>query len=66
MKEPIVKGTVAPGFEGVREAFERNLIDGNDTGAACAAYWRGEKVVDIWGGKKALGSEEPWEENTVI
>jgi len=66
MEKTIVKGTVAPGFEGVRDAFEKNLISGNDTGAACAAYWKGEKVVDIWGGKKALGSEEPWEENTVV
>ncbi len=66
MENTIVKGTVAPGFEGVRKAFEQNLITGNDTGAACAAYWKGEKVVDLWGGKKALGSEEPWEENTVV
>lgn len=66
MKNTIVKGCVAPGFEGVREAFENNLTNGNDTGAACAAYWKGEKVVDLWGGKKALGSEESWEENTVV
>ena len=66
MERAIVKGNVAPGFEGVREAFEKNLSNGYDTGAACAAYWKGEKVVDIWGGKKALESEEPWEENTVV
>jgi CubicO group peptidase (beta-lactamase class C family) len=50
----------------VREAFAENILSGEDTGAACAAYWKGEKVADLWGGIKALGSEEVWKENTVV
>ena len=45
-----VRGEVAPGFEGVREEFERNFAERDELGAACAVYHRGEKVVDLWGG----------------
>lgn len=66
MEQTTVDGSVAPGFEGVREAFSENLINGIDTGAACAVYWKGKKVVDLWGGKRALGSEDSWEEDSVV
>ena len=42
-----VDGTVAPGFEEVRAEFERNFAERGEIGAAVAAYWRGEKVVDL-------------------
>ena len=45
-----VGGMVAPGFEEVRAEFERNFTERGEIGAAVAAYWRGEKVVDLWGG----------------
>ena len=43
----LVNGFVAPGFEEVRVEFERNFTDRGEIGAAVAAYWRGEKVVDL-------------------
>ncbi len=43
----LVKGTVAPAFEPVRHAFEENFRKGLEDGAACAVYFRGEKVVDL-------------------
>jgi len=46
-------GWVAPGFEEVRAEFERNFAERDEIGAAVAAYWRGEKVVDLWGGRRA-------------
>ena len=45
-------GFVAPGFEEVRDEFERNFAERGEIGAAVAAYWRGEKVVDLWGGRR--------------
>ena len=45
-------GWVAPGFEEVRAEFERNFAERGEIGAAVAAYWRGEKVVDLWGGRR--------------
>ena len=43
-------GVTAPGFEGVREAFERNLADGLERGGAVALWLDGRPVVDLWGG----------------
>src|SRR5436190_10519029 len=44
----MISGMVAKGFEHVRVEFERNFTDRAEVGAAVAAYWRGEKVVDLW------------------
>jgi CubicO group peptidase (beta-lactamase class C family) len=57
---------VAPGFEEVREEFERNFAERGEIGAAVAAYWRGEKVVDLWGGRRTPDGDEPWEQDTLV
>ena len=61
-----VNGLVAPGFEEVRIEFERNFTERGDIGAAVAAYWRGEKVVDLWGGRRTPTGDEPWNEDTMV
>jgi hypothetical protein len=48
-----VSGFVVPGFEEIRAEFERNFEERGEIGAAVAAHWRGEKVVDLWGGRIA-------------
>jgi CubicO group peptidase (beta-lactamase class C family) len=64
--EPIVvHGTVAPGFEEVRVELVRNFAERGEIGAAVAAYWRGEKVVDLWGGRRTPNADAPWEEDTM-
>ena len=57
---------VAPGFEEVREEFIRNFTSRNEIGASCCIYYKGEKVVDLWGGYKDKKTKEPWEENTIV
>jgi CubicO group peptidase (beta-lactamase class C family) len=59
-------GWVAPGFEAVRQEFERNFVQRGELGAACAAYRAGEKVVDLWGGFRDRHAREPWEEDTLV
>ena len=59
-------GFVAPGFEEVREEFERNFRERGEVGAAVAAYWHGEKVVDLWGGLRIPGGTAPWNEDTMV
>ena len=61
-----VGGRVAPGFEEVREEFERNFAERGEIGAAVAAWWRGAKVVDLWGGRRTPDGEEPWNEDTMV
>lgn len=60
---PAVQGTVAPGFESVRDAFERNLMERADGGCALAAVVDGLTVVDLWGGA-ADGTGRPWQRET--
>jgi len=60
---PAVRGTVAAGFEPVREAFAANLGDRGDGGCALAAVRDGRMVVDLWGGS-ADGAGRDWQEGT--
>ena len=59
-------GRVAPGFEEVQAEFERNFRERGEIGAAVAAYWRGEKVVDLWGGRRSPTGGAPWNEDTMV
>ncbi|NOX22884.1 MAG: beta-lactamase family protein, partial [Actinobacteria bacterium] len=61
-----IQGTVAPGFESVRDVFAENFAIRDEVGAACAVYHRGEKVVDLWGGLRDPKTNAPWEENTLV
>ncbi|HET7047373.1 MAG TPA: hypothetical protein VFI54_03810 [Solirubrobacteraceae bacterium] len=56
---------VAAGFQDVRAEFDRNLVERGEIGAAVAGYWRGEKVVDLWGGRRTPIDEAPWNEDTM-
>jgi len=62
----MVGGTVAPGYEPVRDEFMVNFARRGELGAACAAYVRGEKVVDLWGGFRDRARTEPWEQDTMV
>ncbi|MBQ1099856.1 beta-lactamase family protein [Streptomyces sp. b94] len=62
-----VHGTVAEGFEPVRDAFARNFTALGDRGAAVAVYRDGRKVVDLWGGTRDVdgtAGTEPWRRGT--
>jgi CubicO group peptidase (beta-lactamase class C family) len=61
-----IHGVVAPGFEEVHAEFERNFAERGEIGAAVAAYWRGEKVVDLWGGRRTPDGDAPWQEDTMV
>lgn len=59
-----VNGTVAQGFEPVRDAFVRNFDTLGERGAAVAVYRHGRKVVDLWGGTRDVDGYAPWEQGT--
>ena len=61
-----VQGFVAPGFERVRDTFAENFHRRRELGGACCAYYRGEKVVDLWGGIRNNQTLEPWERDTMV
>ncbi|MEW1774729.1 serine hydrolase domain-containing protein [Streptomyces sp. NPDC086777] len=59
-----VHGTVAEGFEPVRDAFAGNFELLGDRGAAVAVYRDGHRVVDLWGGSRDVDGDAPWEHGT--
>lgn len=61
----MIHGQVEPGFETVREEFTRNFKQRGEVGAACAIYYQGKKVVDLWGGYQDPKTQAPWEEHTM-
>jgi CubicO group peptidase (beta-lactamase class C family) len=60
-----VQGTVEPGFEPVRDAFEKNFKEHGEVGAGCCVYRDGRAVVDLWGGSADARCERPWQRNTL-
>lgn len=59
-----VQGTVADGYEPVRDAFAVNFSERGDTGAALAVHRDGHPVVDLWGGAK--DGTAPWSADTAV
>ncbi|HEX6569690.1 MAG TPA: serine hydrolase domain-containing protein [Acidimicrobiales bacterium] len=63
--EVAVGGTVAPGFEGVREAFAANFAEHGEVGAAFSLVVDGRTVVDLWGGVADAATGAPYTEDTL-
>jgi len=61
-----IEGHVRPGFEAVRDAFAENFARRRELGGACCVYYRGEKVVDLWGGIRNKSTGEPWQADTMV
>jgi CubicO group peptidase (beta-lactamase class C family) len=61
-----IHGFASAGFEAVQEAFADNFARRKELGGACCAYYRGDEVVDLWGGIRNKQTGEPWEQNTIV
>jgi CubicO group peptidase (beta-lactamase class C family) len=63
-RTPQIHGEVAPGFEGVRDAFVANFERYGEVGASVAVYQDGAPVVDLWGGTADPATGRPWTRST--
>jgi CubicO group peptidase (beta-lactamase class C family) len=64
-----IHGSVAAGFEHVREAFEANFARDEplrELGASLAVYRYGERVVDLWGGWRDPAWTQAWTRDTLV
>ncbi|MFI6822424.1 serine hydrolase domain-containing protein [Micromonospora sp. NPDC050187] len=61
----VVSGTVAEGYEPVREAFQANFATRSEIGAAVSIYRHGREVVRLWGGIADPDTGRPWREETL-
>lgn len=62
-----ISGTLAPGFERVRDVFEAHFSSGDiyqEVGASFCAYHQGRCVVDLWGGVADRRTGRPWARDT--
>ncbi|MEP3073373.1 MAG: serine hydrolase domain-containing protein, partial [Maricaulis sp.] len=63
---PAVHGSVAPGFEPVRDAFLANWSDQDEIGAGFALRIDGETVVDIHAGWADRKKSRDWQTDTLV
>lgn len=67
--ETPLAGTVAPGFEPVRDLFAENFRRDDayrELGAALCVYRGDEKLVDLWGGWADGAGTRPWQADTLV
>ena len=61
-----LEGTCDDRFAGVADLLAKQIAGGEHHGAAFAAYFRGEPVIDIWGGmRNSADGETPWRSDTM-
>jgi CubicO group peptidase (beta-lactamase class C family) len=61
-----VSGQVAPGFELVRTAFEKNFTKFGEVGASVCVTLDGQPVVDLWGGAADASGVRPWQVDNLV
>ena len=62
-----IHGSVAPGYEAVRDAFAANWELHDEAGASVCATVGGDVVVDLWGGSATFDDgEREWADDTII
>lgn len=64
--ESQASGFCDPAFERVRTVFNELLASGADLGSSFYATWKGQTVVDIWGGYLDEDKQQKWQENTLV
>lgn len=58
-------GYVADGFEPVAHAFQASILSGEALGAACTIIYKGETLVNLYGGWKECSRKQLWAEDDI-
>jgi len=69
VKQLSIEGSIAKGYECVRDQFAANFERPEpyrDVGAALAVYRHGKRVVDLWGGWRDAERTRPWKRDTLV
>jgi CubicO group peptidase (beta-lactamase class C family) len=61
----LIDGSCDTRFTEVRSELERNLAERGEVGAAVCVTFRGETVVDLWGGTADPATGQPWDRDTL-
>ncbi|XP_070561915.1 beta-lactamase domain-containing protein 2-like isoform X1 [Ptychodera flava] len=60
-----IDGKAESAFQEVVRVFSEQHEQGVEVGSAFAVYYKGKKVVDMWGGYASIIPEEPWQQDTM-
>ncbi|MFT7245994.1 MAG: CubicO group peptidase (beta-lactamase class C family) [Candidatus Azotimanducaceae bacterium] len=60
-----IAGTTSSRFDSVQQTFA-SLWDGIEVGAALSVYWKGQPVINLWGGYTDREQQHAWQENTLV
>ncbi|XP_055875594.1 beta-lactamase domain-containing protein 2-like [Biomphalaria glabrata] len=64
LRIPLPTGYVAPGFQKVLHVYSENFKNGQEKGSSFAAYYKGQLVINLWGGLADAQVKRPWKEDT--
>jgi CubicO group peptidase (beta-lactamase class C family) len=62
----MIDGYSDPKFHAVKDAFAANFEAGHDVGASVAVVYKGEVVVDLWGGHTDASKTTEWQRDTLV
>lgn len=60
-----VSGYCDPRFAAIEPLFE-DLWHGIEVGAAVSVYWRGEQVINLWGGHVDRAQSKEWNQDSLV
>ncbi len=69
MEKIEIHGTIAEGFESVKEAYESNFYRDDiykELGSSLCVYHKGKQVVNIWAGYRDKEKKQAWKKDTMI
>lgn len=61
-----VQGYCDERFLGVKSVMASMLASGEDLGSSFCATWKGETVVDLWGGHLDVAQTQPWQSDSIV
>jgi CubicO group peptidase (beta-lactamase class C family) len=66
MSEQLVSGYCDPCFQAVGDVFKQSLQSKFEVGASLAIEYRGEMLVNMWGGYQDAARSKVWLEDTIV
>ena len=66
MSSQCLSGYCDPRFQSVADVFARALESGYEVGASLAVEYRGERIIDLFGGYRDAAKTRPWQADTLV
>lgn len=61
-----IHGKCSKKFIELKSVFQKNFLGKDDIGASVCVFYKGKKVVDLWGGFRNQDAKLLWEQDTIV